>query len=271
MPTLTVLHTNDLHGRFEALTRIATLIQRERAQAHGEGRALLVLDAGDSSSSQVWQSEVTEGRANYVLLEAIGYDAAVIGNADLGWGAAALNRLVTSIHFPALAANLKGAAKTSEVLKTAEVYVGVLGLTTHKNAHADFQFDDPLATAQRLIPQLKGQGGQVIIVLSHLGLEVDRQLAAAVPGIDLIVGGHTHTTLSQADVIGRTAVVQTGAFGSNLGRVDLKVNFESGEVELLDSQLIPVTTKIPPDPTVSGMLELIQFEAETLKKRRVAK
>ncbi|MEK6573693.1 MAG: bifunctional metallophosphatase/5'-nucleotidase, partial [Chloroflexota bacterium] len=65
MPTLTVLHTNDIHARLDQMTRLMTLIQRERASASAEGRATLLLDAGDSSSTEEWESDVTGGRANY--------------------------------------------------------------------------------------------------------------------------------------------------------------------------------------------------------------
>ena len=158
MSTVTILHTNDLHAHFEAMTRLATLIQHERAQAHSEGRPLLLLDAGDSASANSWESNVTQGRANYILLEAMGYDAAVIGNTDSQWGSTALTRLLTTVHFPLLAANLRAAdpsLKTSEVFKTSEVLTGIIGLTTHEETHADFRFDDPIATARALIPQLR--------------------------------------------------------------------------------------------------------------------
>jgi len=273
MALITILHTNDLHARFEQMTRLATLIQRERAQAHQAGGTLLLLDAGDSSSGKVWESDLTQGRANHLLLEAMGYDATVIGNSDSRWGAAALARLLTSLHFPVLAANLRAAniqTKGSHILKAPQVSIGLIGLTTPINAHADFQFDDPIATVQNLIQQLKNDGAQIVIVLSHLGIEFDRQLAASVPGIQLIVGGHTHTTLAQPEYVGPTAIVQTGEFGNNLGRVDLEIDPNSASITRLRGQLIPVTPQIPPDPTVSGMLELIQFEAETLKKRQAS-
>ena len=104
-----------------------------------------------------------------------------------------------------------------------------------------------------------------------MGIEADRQLAASVSGIHLIVGGHTHTTLAQPEFSGATAIVQTGEFGNNLGRVDLEFDPTSGDARLRHYQLIPCTDKIPPDPTVSGMLELIQFEAEIIRKRQVVK
>src|SRR5574337_376518 len=108
---LTLLHFNDLHGRLDQLPRLFTLIQRERAEARTRGRAVLLLDAGDSSERKVWESDITKGRANFALLEAMGVQASVVGNGEaLQWGRAALERLVASVHFPVLAGNLVEAA-----------------------------------------------------------------------------------------------------------------------------------------------------------------
>src|SRR5438093_638327 len=104
---LTILHFNDLHGRLDRMPRLFSLIQRERADAARAGRHVLLLDAGDSSERSQRESDVTKGRANFSLLEAMGVQATVVGNGEaLQWGRTALARLVASVHFPVLAANL---------------------------------------------------------------------------------------------------------------------------------------------------------------------
>src|SRR5688572_5063616 len=101
---LTVLHFNDLHGRLDQLPRLFTLTQRERAQARQAGRRVLLLDGGDSSDRAQWESDLTKGRGNYAVLEAMGVEATVIGNGEaLHWGRRALARLVAAVDFPVLA------------------------------------------------------------------------------------------------------------------------------------------------------------------------
>src|SRR5437764_5346036 len=106
---LTILHFNDLHGRLEQLPRLYHLARREQADAHG--RPVLLLDGGDSSDRRRWECQVTQGRANFSLLVAMGVQASVPGNAEtLNWGRPALARMVAAVGFPVLAANLVDAA-----------------------------------------------------------------------------------------------------------------------------------------------------------------
>lgn len=275
MAALTILHTNDIHARLDQMTRLATLIQRQRAQANDESRALLLLDGGDSSSTELWESDVTGGRANYAMLEAIGYDAAVIGNSDALWGRDALNKLLTSVHFAPLAANLRDAVTGSAppglrgyaVFKFETLRVGVAGLTTEEETHADFRIADPIDSLRGLIPQLKAEGADIIVLLSHLGVDVDERLAANVPGIHVIVGGHTHTALTEPIRVGEAVIVQTGEHGQYLGRLDLALDLETRLVSVSRYTLIPCTDATPPEPTLAGMLDLIRFEAEVLRKK----
>jgi 2',3'-cyclic-nucleotide 2'-phosphodiesterase (5'-nucleotidase family) len=273
---LTLLHTNDLHARLDQMARLATLVQRERAQAARDGRAVLLLDARDSSGTSSWESDVTGGRANYAMLEAMGYDAAAIGNSDSQWGRESLARLLESLHFVALAANLRETAsglppaglRTHAVFRPGALAVGVAGLATPEGTHPDFQVLDPVETLRGLRPTLQEDGAHVLIVLSHLGIEADRQLALAVPGLHAILGGHSHTTLVRPEFVGQTAIVQTGEYGSFLGRLDLGLDPDCGQVTVSDYSLLACTATTPPDPTLSGMLELIRFEAGVLKKKR---
>jgi 2',3'-cyclic-nucleotide 2'-phosphodiesterase (5'-nucleotidase family) len=304
MPTLTILHTNDLHARLDQMIRLATLIQRERAQASAEGRSVLLLDAGDSSSSEMWESDMTGGRANYAMLEAMAYDSAVIGNSDSQWGREPLARLLTAVHFQTLAANLRDAATDSRPTALGDyalfkftqpgspdaipanigsedptradeiaLAVGVIGLTTGEETHPDFRALDPAKTLRALIPQVQNEGAHIVIVLSHLGVDNDRKLAAEAPGIHVIIGGHTHTILQEPESVGGTIIAQTGEYGNFLGRLDLEwipkslTSANVGDVGLRAYRLIPCPETTPPDPTLAGMLELIRFEADVLRKK----
>jgi 2',3'-cyclic-nucleotide 2'-phosphodiesterase (5'-nucleotidase family) len=188
MATLTILHTNDIHGQFDQMTRLASLIARERASAASEGRAVLLLDAGDSSDLSAWESRVTKGRANFAMLEAMGYDAVAIGNGDMQWGRDALAKLVGSVHFPALAANLLAldsdqpptpGLRSHAIFEFGELKVAVIGVTVNEPGLYDdwgYRIESVETTARALVSRLRdaSRGAQVVIVLSHEGVEADQ-------------------------------------------------------------------------------------------------
>ena len=178
--------------------------------------------------------------------------------------------------FPLLAANLVGNedgklfTKPYVVKKVNGVGVGVLGLaypktdrTTAKKNVAQVTFQDPAPTVKRFLPKMREDGAEVVVVLSHLGLSGDKKLAEAVGGIDVIVGGHSHNRMAEAERVGETLIVQAGAHGSDLGRLDLTI--EKGKITGHRRTLILLDhEKVPADPAAEKRLE------ELLKPHRKA-
>ncbi len=301
MTILTLLHTNDIHGHFDQMPRLATLIARERSLARNEGRHVLLFDAGDSSERSVWESSITKGRANFFMLEAMGYDASTVGNGEtFQWGLGALAKLVESVHFPVLAANLFAkdsnqppvpGLKSHAIFEIEKLKIAVVGITVdEQSAYTRFGYRSEFAAdvLRDLIPQLRAQDAQMIILLSHLGFGYqtdeeyekhhpkdtprarilgDRQIAKAVPGIDVIVGGHSHTLLNEMRRVGDTVIVQAGDYGKFLGRLDLEI--DSNHMQAIHHEVIPCDESVQPDPTISGMLDLVRFEASTMLKAKV--
>ena len=284
---LTLLHFNDLHGRLEQLPRLFGLARRERLEAEAQGRQVLLLDGGDSSDRRRWECEVTQGRANYSLLEAMGVQAGVPGNGEaLNWGRPALARMVAAVGFPILAANLTDVPglKSSVVLDLGGFPLGLIGLTQtfpEDFKNAGYAAVDPRAVLQREIDTVRGQGARLIVLLSHLGLTQtpagaaaeppgalhDDAVAEAFPEIAVIVGGHTHSELQTPMLKGNTIIVQAGDFGRYLGRLDLSVDDQTGVITEYSGRLIPCGADLPPDPTIQGTLELVMEEAGRLKRR----
>lgn len=288
MPTITLLHTNDIHGKLDQMPRLATLINRERAQAQAAGHAVLVLDAGDSTERKEWESGVTHGRANYILLDAMGYQAAALGNNEGRWGVESLAELIASVHFPTLAANLRAmdsddppaGLKTHTLFQFGNLNIAIVGVTAEDKPKLFERLAcRPLPAVESLralVPRLRAEGAHIVILLSHLGLGwrawqgemiYDLQLAAAVPGIDVILGGHSHVLLEQPERVGETLIVQMGRYGSHLGRLDLTFDPAAGRITDSHFTAIPCDESVPPNPTVSGLLELVRFEAEALQKK----
>lgn len=293
---LTLLHFNDVHGRLEQLPRLASLIQQQRAAALSAGRRVLILDAGDSSDRNAWESDLTKGRANFALLDALGVQASVVGNGEaLQWGRTALEKLVATAHFPLLAANLVDCADPSRLavpgLRASCCFdsdgfkIGLTGATAQfGSGYTRFGYDavPPVPVIQREAAALKAQGAKTVILLSHLGSWLhdpatktpgylnDEDLPAQIPELDVIIGGHTHIRLDPPVRVGNAVIAQAGDYGRWLGRVDLELDDETGRVRDFSGTLLPCDDTTPIDPTLSATLELVREEAARLLEARVA-
>jgi 2',3'-cyclic-nucleotide 2'-phosphodiesterase (5'-nucleotidase family) len=289
---LTLLHFNDVHGRLDQFPRLFTLIDRERADARATGRHVLVLDGGDSSDRNFWESDITKGRANFALLDAMGVQASVVGNGEaLQWGRTALATLVAGAHFPMLGANLVDLQDPAQPavpgLKASHVFdldgfkLGLVGVTAVYRSGYDrfgYQSLDPRPVLEREVAALKAQGLRFILLLSHLGYATpeekqtwanpndftDDLAAQACPEIGVIVGGHSHVALETPVTEGKTVIVQAGDKGRFLGRLDVEVDEATGRVTDYAGRLIPCDEQTPVDPTVSSVLELVREEAGRL-------
>ena len=244
------------------MARLMTLVNRERALATAEGRALLLLDAGDSSERKIWESDVTQGRANFAMLDAMGCQAAALGNNEGRWGLEALVKLVAAVHFPVLAANLlppdsdepPAGLRTHAWFEFGDLKTAVVGVTSEDKSKLYERLNcrpHPAIEALRdLIPRLRREGAHLIILLSHLGIRSDRKLAAAVPGIDVVFGGHTHIHLEQPERVGKTLIAQLGPNGDYLGRLDLTLDPASHQITAAGYKNLPF---FPRGPVFAGL------------------
>jgi len=275
--TLTILHTNDIHGHLTAwkgwegdlkdkviggFGRLAGAV----AQARKTATDALLLDAGDLIGDSMI-ADLTEGKAMVEALNHLGYDAMSIGNHEPDFGTAVLRERMKEAGFVVIAANLierKGSklfTKPYVVKKVCGVSVGILGLaypktgwTTAAKNVAEVEFQDPVPAVKHYLPKMRDDGAELIVVLSHLGLGGDKVLAEAVEGIDVIVGGHSHNRMSRAEKVGATLIVQAGAHGSDLGRLELTV--EKGKVTAHTATLTPLDhDKVEGDGTAERLLE----------------
>lgn len=227
MPDLTILHTNDFHGKLS--DKAAERAASEKSSAE----RCLLLDAGDAiSSGNVYYRP--GGEPILARMSDLGYDAMALGNREFHFLEAGLRSKLKLARFPILSANFqsgKGDVRQL-VLPTAEwdlkgLRVVVFGLSVPvitrrmvSSRISPFWFEDPIETAARIVPELRAQA-DVLIALTHIGLQRDLELANSVRGIDLIVGGHTHTVLSEPRIVGDTAIVHAGWWGRHVGKVEI--------------------------------------------------
>jgi 5'-nucleotidase/UDP-sugar diphosphatase len=274
---IVILHTNDLHGHLTAWTgwegelkgktvgglgRLAGAIAEVRKDNEA---AVLLLDAGDLIGDTMI-ADLTKGEALIDALNYLRYDALAVGNHEPDFNMDTLRQRSKEAKFPLLAANIMDKdgrlfAKPYLVKKVNGVTVGVIGLayphtdrTTAKKNVATVTFQDPAATVKRFLPKLRYEGAELVVILSHLGLNGDKKLANAVVGIDVIVGGHSHNRMTEAERVGDTLIVQAGAHGSDLGRLDLTI--EKGKVTGHRRTLIALDHEIvPADPDAEKLLD----------------
>lgn len=268
---LVILHTNDTHGYVWGSATAGTAAQRghvietARREAEAAGAVVVTLDAGDVRTGSLC-SDRQRAEPDLEAMEAMGYDAMVVGNHEFDQPYAVLLEQQALVDFPILGANVLAAATGQPLLDPVTIIergglrVGVLGLVTTEAATGSttgsdpaLRFDDPFEVARRRVPELRGQV-DVVVVLSHLGLAVDRRLAREVPGIDAIIGGHSHDALEAPVVEGRTAIAQAGGYGNAVGRVELEVA-AGGGTRLVGGRLLPVGRDLPAHPAVAAVLE----------------
>ncbi|HHX63859.1 MAG TPA: hypothetical protein GX702_03100 [Chloroflexi bacterium] len=207
------------------LARRATAIKSERAT---NDDLVLVLDAGNALHG-AWVAFSSQGRVIIDGMNAMGYDAMVIGAADLALGIDALYEREAEAAFPLLSANIMpagGGASLFEPYRIIErdgLRVGVIGISEPEAADvaevkSDISVEDPVAVSARYVDQLRDEV-DLLVVLSRLGMERDMALAEAVGGIDIIIGGNTRQLMRQPERVGNTLIVQQGARGEWLGRL----------------------------------------------------
>jgi 2',3'-cyclic-nucleotide 2'-phosphodiesterase (5'-nucleotidase family) len=270
MRRLVILHTNDIHGRVEGLTRIAALVERVRRQYRGD--AVVYLDAGDVEETTSRLSNLTKGSAMHRLLHAAGCRAVAVGNgAVLRYGVEVMTQLAAAAPYPYLAANLfrdgrlVDGVQATALLEVDGVRVGLIGLTpTGWPGIYEGMFGCTRPPQDEVVrehaPRLRASGAQVVVVLSHLGLEEDRELAEAVAGeIDLIVGSHSHDLLSAGERVGDVTIAQAGHYAEHLGVIELRVGGDRGEVA--DVRVLEVGDTAP-HPRLVAEVEAIERELE---------
>lgn len=250
---VTILHTNDIHGQVERLARIATLVERIRDETP---HRVMYVDAGDVEETTTRLSNLTKGVAMHRLLSAAGCEVSVVGNAVwLRYGPQVIADQARAASYPLLLANL---SPVDGVQATALIDgVGFVGVTDPFHSFLGtgvygIEVTDEAEAVRRGARELREQGAELVVCLSHLGYAIDErypsaldpELAEQVQGeVDLIVGAHTHHLLPEGDRVGAVTIAQAGSFGEHLGRIEVL----DGEIR---ASTIAVGEDVPEHPAV---------------------
>jgi len=251
-----ILHLNDFHGFTAAykafgsdemlggISSLAWLADRLRKE-----KPALFLAAGDMIQGNNW-ANLFKGKSVIELMNEMGFDAMVVGNHEFDFGQNVLKERISEAKFPFLGANVEGLdelkpylIKELEGLKIA--IVGIVTedtpILTHPDNVKGLKFLSPVETVEKYTKELRDRV-DIIIVLSHIGLNADMMLANKVKGIDVIVGGHSHTKTGRHMIIGKTIIVQAWEHAIVLGVLDLKV--KDGKIIEAGSHLEEIKPKL---------------------------
>jgi len=293
---LTILHTNDFHSRFEPISkydsgcgegdnaegkcfggtaRLVTGVAAARARSNNT----ILVSGGDQFQGTLFYTYY-KGKVAAEMMNKLGYDAMTVGNHEFDDGPEVLRGFMDAVGFPVLMSNadvsgeelLAGKLNKSTVIERGGEKIGLIGLTPQDTDELaspgpNVKFSDPVAAVQAEVDRLTAMGVNKIIVLSHSGYVVDKRVAAETTGVDVIVGGHSNSYLSNTSdravgpyptMIGNTAVVQAYAYGKYLG--ELNVTFDdAGNITEATGEPVVMDGSVAEDAsTVARIGELAQ-------------
>lgn len=312
--TLNILHINDWHSRIESnnkyestcsaeeetkgecfggAARLITALKQERERLKGQNTILL--SAGDNFQGSLFYTTY-KGKAEEEFLNQMGFDAMALGNHEFDDGEEALVPFIDGAKFPILGVNIKpnnqskanGKIKPSVVIEVGGQKIGIVGAVTTETPDVaspgpNIQIEDDVANIAAEVKKLEGEGVNKIIALTHIGYPREVDMIAKIPGVDVVVGGHTHTLLSNkpedkaagpyptwSDNPGgyKVPVVQAGSYSKVLG--DLNVVFDdNGIVKEAKGDPLWLDKNIAPDPDVLKRVAELGAPIEELKKKVV--
>lgn len=271
---LTILHTNDIHSHFEMISAVAAVIERQRAMAED---SVLLVDIGDHMDRAAVETEGTSGQANVDVINLTGYDVITIGNNEgLTFSPDMLDAVFTGLQCPVVCCNFVDSTtgappqwmKSHAIVEKDGLRIGFTGATaafTSFYALLGWEVRDPEAALREqcllLAPQV-----DLLIILSHLGLPADKRLAASLPGVHAILGGHTHHMLEQPLMINGTAVCGAGKFGRYVGKLVFERREEDQGFTLVTGECLPVDPLLAEDQVRPAIALHLERAREALRE-----
>ncbi|CAJ1194482.1 multifunctional 2',3'-cyclic-nucleotide 2'-phosphodiesterase/5'-nucleotidase/3'-nucleotidase [Companilactobacillus crustorum] len=233
MEKIQIVHTNDLHSHFENFPRVKKFIEQSRKNSTADD--FYLFDLGDAMDRAHPLTEATDGQANIEWMNPLHYDAATIGNNEgLGNSHEILEHLYDHANFPVILDNLYEKNSTElakfaqpyKIIKTSQATtIGVIGLTAPYILTYPL-LDWDIKLVQDMLPKALKQvkNCDVIVLLSHLGVSMDRLIASKHPEIDVIIGSHSHHLFPKGEVDNNVLLAAAGKYGQHIGTINLQLD-----------------------------------------------
>lgn len=278
---LTIIHMNDTHGKDEeengmyGAARRAAYIKQVKATNDN----VLVLHAGDTITGSIY-STVFKGQDEVRIMNELGVAAATVGNHFIDYGLDNFNQIIKDRKFPTLSVNIKNKSDNSYYVKPYMVTningikIAIVGVTVNDAGYnpqyiQNLIFEDEIESLKNFMTEIPlNTTNDVTILLSHAGYNVDIEIANAMPNtFDVIIGGHTHTVLQNADIVNGTPIVQAGCYGQYLGNINL--NAYDGNVSGFNYKLVPMDSSIEQDADMLALVNEMKARVEQESNVRI--
>lgn len=295
---LVVVHLNDVHGRAEegkydgvGYAKVATII--ENLKKDPANKNIMFLDAGDTMHGTTFAT-LERGASIAKVLDKMNLEAMAVGNHDFNYGKNRTLELNKMSKFEMLSANTINADGsnfiTPYIIREIDgVKVGIFGLTTPETHYKTnpknvegLTFESPVPIAKKMVKELKEQGAEFIIALTHLGIDESTKpefrstaLAEAIPEINLIVDGHSHTALKEKMVVNGVTLIQTGEYSKNLGIAKIDFDELSKGTDAIDYRLMSkkeiLDNGIEPNKEIANFISDIKKEQNKITEVKIGK
>ncbi|WLD92703.1 bifunctional UDP-sugar hydrolase/5'-nucleotidase [Alkalihalobacillus sp. AL-G] len=275
---LHLYHTNDLHSNLDQWPKIIDYIKKQQMKHKTDNEVSICFDIGDHVDRFHPVTEGTEGRGNVDLMNDAGFLNATIGNNEgITFSKKQLNELYDNANFQVLVANLVDTdgnpphwAKPYDIHTLQNsLKVGVIGVTAPFTTYYEllgWQILDPFKQIEKWSNQIRGQV-DILILLSHLGLEADKRIATESDQFDIILGSHTHHVLKNGLHQGKTTIGQAGKFGFNVGKMEIEWNKEHKEIQCVMAECIDVQEHQPDNASEQKLFELTENANQKLNEK----
>ena len=290
---LTILHSNDLHGDFlpkeengaerGGLPRLSGYVKKVRSEEEN----VIYANAGDMFRGSVIDSEYL-GLSTIQMMNLLAPDVSAVGNHEVDYGIAHLLFLEKCARFPIINADLY-VTLTNTRLFTPYLHIERGGMrvlfislltqeviATTKNEKVIGSFIDVAEAARQvgvICDSYRTKDTDMVVLLTHIGLESDRELAALLNpewGVDLIIGGHTHTFMEEAEVVNGVPIAQAGWGSGQIGRFDLIYDTNRHKLESWQWRCVPITPETAPeDPVMEALLDTYKQQTDAKYHRIV--
>ncbi|MBQ1476269.1 MAG: bifunctional metallophosphatase/5'-nucleotidase [Firmicutes bacterium] len=293
---LTILHSNDMHGAFlpemkdgketGGLTRLSGYVSKVRSEEEN----VIYAVAGDMFRGSIIDAEY-QGQSTIDLMNMLAPDVVTLGNHEADYGMGHLLFLEKCAKFPIINANLFVTMNNARLFQPylnidvadgmRVLFIGILTedvLASAKTEKLIGTFIDVEEVAKEvgvICDNYRNTGTDLTVLLTHIGIEADRELAKLLDpdwGVDLIIGGHTHTFMEEPEIVNGVPIVQAGTGTSIIGRLDLEVDCDANEIASLKWQCVPINEDTAPkDAIMEELLDSYRTQTDTKYKRVVTR
>lgn len=288
---LTILHTNDIHSHLSQFPFLSTEVKKIREEKKANSEPVLLLDSGDFMMGTLYSCLITKVSGELSLMKILNYNATTLGNHEFDFSPSFLAKAIliaknkeNGLITPIISSNIQFNPFISSDDKLKKLYdngvikpylikvlsnglkIGIIGLLG-KNADMvavnkfPVSFNHNKDFIQRVVNEVRSKNVDLLICLSHSGVDEDKEMAKKIKGIDIIIAGHDHRSLFSPIRVRNTLIVETGCYLKYLGKLEISIN--KGKVSVRNYKLIPLNENIQRD---RGVQKIVDEYTEIINK-----